>query len=139
MTYYGTDPAAQLNTIELARTTIIPTKAPRLESCDGDMVRLTKHKAQSVAIEATMNCRGMVILGDAYSKDWVATVDGETVPIYQAYTFIRGVVVERGTHHVEFHYRPWSVYWGAILTFISCAAALWIWLWKKRRGENLIA
>jgi len=67
-------------------------------------------------------------------------VDGKRVPIYQAYTFLRGVVVDAGQHHIEFNYRPWSVFGGALLTFASFAAALWMWLrQKKRRTEDRIS
>jgi Zn-dependent protease len=50
-------------------------------------------------------------------------VDGRPAPIYEAYGFLRGVVVDRGRHRVEMHYRPKSVYWGAALTGIGLLAA----------------
>jgi uncharacterized membrane protein YfhO len=67
-----------------------------------------------------MNCRGMIILGDAYSKDWSAKVDGRSTPLYAAYGIVRGVVVDKGRHTIEMRYRPAAVYWGVGL----CAAAI---------------
>ena len=118
------DVAARLASLDLEHAAIVPGSAPVLESCSGDRVRVAQHQAEFAAIDAEMQCRGMVILGDSYSKDWVATVDGKPAPIFAAYTFLRGVVVDRGAHHVEFRYRPQSVYWGAALTFAAMALAL---------------
>jgi hypothetical protein len=128
-----------LNAIDPKRQTIVPAAAPPLQPCDGDRVALTRHKAQSTDIEVEMNCRGMVILGDAYSADWVASVDGRRVPVYPAYSFLRGVVVDAGHHHIEYRYRPQSVYWGAALTFAACVAALVLGLRKKGRAEDRAA
>ena len=50
---------------------------------------------------------------DTYFPGWVATVDGQPAPVYEAYGFLRGVVVEAGAHRIEMRYRPKSVYWGA--------------------------
>jgi hypothetical protein len=115
---------AKLGSIDPNRSTIVVENTPALETCDGDRVTVTAHRPQFAVIDASMNCRGMVILADEYSKDWVAEVDGKPAPIFKAYSFLRGVVVERGQHRIEFQYRPASVYWGAALTFASFAVAL---------------
>jgi hypothetical protein len=130
------DPNAEINKVDLASQTMVPGAPPALDACSGDTVEMRRHKAQAVTIDADMKCRGMVILGDAYSKDWIATVDGARVPVYAAYTFIRGVVVGPGKHRIEYKYRPWSVYWGALLTFASFAMALLLLLREKRRTEG---
>ena len=130
------DVGSVLNAIDLHRQTIVPAAAPQLQPCDGDRVALSRHKAQATNIEVEMNCRGMVILGDAYSADWAASVDGNSVPIYPAYSFLRGVVVDAGHHHIEFRYRPQSVYWGAALTFATFLGALFVGLRKPKRAER---
>ncbi|MBZ5605232.1 MAG: hypothetical protein LAO79_23280 [Acidobacteriia bacterium] len=130
--YTNPEVAPVLSKLDLPARTVLPGTLPDLQSCSGDRVSLKKHKAQTVSIDADMNCRGMVILADAYSKDWVATVDGASVPIYPAYSFLRGVVVGAGHHRIEYRYRPWSVYFGALLTFGSFGIALWLW----RRREQ---
>jgi hypothetical protein len=118
------DLAAHLNPLDLANETIVPNRPPPLETCSDDRVTVAAHKPEYVAIDVDMNCRGMVILADTNSPGWVATIDGNRVPIYAAYMFLRGVVADRGHHRIEFRYRPWSVYAGAILTFGSFAVAL---------------
>lgn len=71
----------------------------------------------------------MVILSDAFYPGWKATLDGRRVAIHEVYGGIRGVVTPAGRHVIEMHYRPMSVYAGAILTaagiFGACALAAW--------------
>ena len=50
----------------------------------------------------------MVVL-QSYSPDWVATVDGATVPIRAADVLFQGVSVPAGHHVVTLRYRPASV------------------------------
>ena len=129
-----------LANLDLAHETILTGDAPALENCDGDRLEVTRHRAESVSIQADMKCRGMAILGDVLSKDWTATVDDRPVRIYAAYGLIRGVVVEAGQHRIEYRYRPRSVYAGALLTFSSFGFALALWLrGRKRRTPNQTA
>jgi hypothetical protein len=118
--------------LDFKRTAFVMGNAPPLESCDGDQVRLLRHDVQRVTIDVSMACRGMVILGDGYSKDWAATVDGKRVPLYAAYAIIRGVVADRGHHVVDLRYRPMSVYVGGFFTGTSLLAVFLVW-WFSRR------
>ena len=61
----------------------------------------------------------MVIAGETYSPGWQATVDGRRVRIYEAYSALRGVVVDAGRHRIEMRYRPKSVLLGSLLTSAS--------------------
>jgi hypothetical protein len=126
---------ATLNAIDLARAAfVVNEKPPVLENCSGDRVSMAHAAAQSVDIDASMACRGMIILGNAYSKDWVARVDGQPAKIYAADSFITGVAVDGGQHRVELRYRPVSVYLGALLTTLAALMALGIWR-ASRQGD----
>jgi hypothetical protein len=120
----------QLNdsALDFNRTVLLQGGRPPLESCSGDQVRLLRHDVQQATLDVEMNCRGMVVLADGYSKDWVATIDGKRVPLYAAYAMVRGVVVDRGHHQIDLDYRPTSVYVGGILTGISLLAVWLIWM-----------
>jgi uncharacterized membrane protein YfhO len=74
-----------------------------------------------VTIDASLNCRGMVILTDTWAPGWTASVDGEPARIEQAYGIVRGVVVDRGNHTIEMWYRPWSVVAGGAMTLLGVA------------------
>ncbi len=97
---------------------------PRMPACKGDEVWMPRHEANYVRIEAIMQCRGMVILTDTWFPGWRATVDGKPARIERAFGFVRGIVVDGGTHTVEMKYRPWSVYVGAGLSLLAVAIVI---------------
>jgi len=107
-----------------SRRTFLLTPAPQLETCGRpDQVRIIDRNPDRFVIEADLGCRGMVIAGETYDPGWHATVDSRPAPIYEAYSALRGVVVDAGRHRVEMRYRPRSVFLGAILTAIGIAGA----------------
>ena len=107
-------PAFEDPELNLRTTALFLGETPRLISCNGgDNVVLARSEFDDVVIDASMQCRGMVILSDNYDSGWSATVDGRPARIWDAYTVVRGVEVEAGRHHIEMHYSPWSVKLGA--------------------------
>lgn len=86
-------------------------------------VSLVGRLSNRVVLEANLKCRGMVIEADAFSPDWVATVDGKPTPLFEVNGSLRGIVVEAGSHRIEMRYRPKSVYWGAALTALGILGA----------------
>lgn len=118
--------------LDFNRTVLLLGDPPPLENCSGDQIHLLRHDVQHATLDVEMNCRGMVVLADGYSRDWVATIDGKSAPLYAAYAIIRGVVVDRGHHQIDMRYRPKSVYVGGTLTGVSLLAAWLIWLLSAR-------
>ena len=88
-----------------------------------ETVSLLERQSGLVSLKADLRRRGMVIDADTYFPGWVATVDGQPAALYEAYGFLRGVVVEAGGHRIEMRYRPKSVYWGAALTALGLLGA----------------
>jgi len=109
---------------DLASETFLLGPPPRLESCAGpDLVTLVARQTNRVVIDADMRCQGMVIAGEAYFPGWQATVDGAPAPVYEAYTFLRGVVAGPGRHRIDMRYWPHSVFWGAAMSGLGVLAA----------------
>jgi hypothetical protein len=107
------------------RTTVtLPYAPPALDSCAGDQVRVVRHAANRVTIQAQMQCRGMVILGDSFYPGWRAKIDGQAAEIHPAFGVIRGVVVEAGRHEIDMRYLPTSFIGGGILTLIGLLAVV---------------
>jgi hypothetical protein len=106
-------PAFEDPELDLRTTALFLGQTPQLSACGGDKVVLARSEFDDVVIDASMQCRGMVILSDNYDSGWSATVDGRPARIWDAYTVVRGVEVEAGRHHIEMHYSPWSVKLGA--------------------------
>ncbi len=120
--------AQTLNAIDIARVAfLVKETPPPLENCAGDQVSIVDYAAQSVDIDATMTCRGMIVLGNAYSKDWVARIDGKPAKIYPADALVDGVIADAGRHRIELRYRPLSVYLGAALSVLAALFALGVW------------
>ncbi len=102
------------------RQTFVKGAAPQLQTCPApEAVSFVERQSGRIVLEADLKCRGMVIEGDTFYPGWVATVDGKPSPLYEAFGFLRGVVVEAGSHRIEMRYRPKSVYWGAALTALG--------------------
>lgn len=97
-----------------------------LEPCAGDDVKVLAHAPNRVRIKAGMKCRGLVVLADTHFPGWEATIDGKPAEIHEAYGALRAVVVEAGTHEIDYRYKPTSVYLGAGLSAMGVLIALTI-------------
>jgi uncharacterized membrane protein YfhO len=97
-----------------------------MEHCDGDNVRSFVRDTNSTKAIVEMKCRGIVVEAENDAPGWSARVDGQSAPVYEAYTSLRGVVVGAGVHTVEMVYRPVSVIAGFVctLTAFLCGFAL---------------
>ncbi len=121
--------------MDLRRRTFLMEEPPPMETCAGAaQARLIKRNSLRVVVEAAMACRGMVVLGASYYPGWRATVDGKPAKIYEAYTAIRGVLVDQGKHTIDMRYQPASVIAGGLLTLLGVAGAVALNL-AARRGE----
>lgn len=110
-------------------------ETPKLSACAGeDQTTLVRSDFNSVVIEANMQCRGLVVLSDNYYPGWTATVDGRPARIWEAYTAIRGVEVEAGTHRIEMRYRPLTVRLGALTLLLSVMGLVGLAWWEGSRA-----
>jgi hypothetical protein len=109
------------------RTVLLTGVAPELGACrprQEEDVQMPLHNPTFVLITANLECRGMVILTDAWYPGWGAKVDGKSARIYEVYGGVRGVVVDAGRHVIQMRYRPWSVIIGALMTILAGCIAL---------------
>ncbi|MFN0166482.1 MAG: YfhO family protein, partial [Bryobacteraceae bacterium] len=89
---------------------------PQLDTCGVvDDARLVSQRANSVEIEATLGCRGLLVASDVWYPGWRVDVDGESAPLVRVNGILRGVVLAAGHHRVVFRYRPTSFYAGSAL------------------------
>ena len=66
---------------------------------------------------------GVLVLADSYAPGWVATIDGETTPIYRTNGVQRGVMVPAGAHQITFRYQPTALYLGAGISLLALLIA----------------
>jgi uncharacterized membrane protein YfhO len=115
-------PTFEDKTFNLSRGAFLLGDAPKLETCAGDdRASLIREDFDTVILQANMQCRGMVVLGDNWYPGWDATVDGKTAKIWEVDGAIRGVEVDKGGHRIEMHYRPFSVLLGVGMLALSLA------------------
>jgi hypothetical protein len=110
---------------DMAANSFLQGEVPTLQSCTSpDQVQLVRRTWFHVVIRVTMACPGMVVLNDNWYPGWRASIDGAGVPIYSAYMAVRGVVVDFGTHQIDMHYQPRSLYLGLVLFVLGLGATL---------------
>lgn len=90
--------------------------APKLESCSGDTVDVLRRDPDSIVIDAAMNCKGLVTVGENYDPGWRAWIDGQSAPVLEAYGVARAVVVPAGHHRIVMRFRPPSILLGLVLS-----------------------
>jgi hypothetical protein len=121
--------------LDFARETFVVGDPPPVEKCTGDTVRLLARGSHHVEIEADMQCAGMVLLSESVFPGWTVRVDGVETEIHEAFGAIRGVVVERGVHQIEYRYEPWWFYLGVTTTILAAfSLAVMLWFNRKTRG-----
>ncbi len=101
-----------------------------------DSVEIATYKSGRVAIKATTDQPGYLVLADSWYPGWNALVDGRSAPIHRADVLFRAVRIEPGTHDIEFEYRPLSFAVGATISAISLLIALGIPVFYLRYGKK---
>ncbi len=120
----GAELMQRLGAADLRQQAVLVGDTPRFERCSGgDEVKPVGRSDTQVGFDVRMACKGMLIASETSFPGWNVEVDGRPAQIYEAYGALRGVVVEAGTHRVEFRYRPAEFYWGALLTFAGLVGA----------------
>lgn len=91
---------------------------------ENESVKIIRYEPERVTLTVTAERRAYVVLADTWYPGWVARVDDGPAPIVRAYHTFRAVMVDAGTHTVEFEYRPISLYIGAGISGATLIALL---------------
>jgi len=96
----------QTDTLNLSQTTLTQAAVPGLEACPAGTAVILKHDPEQVQISAQANCKSLLILADSDDPGWSVTIDGQTAEKVTVFHALRGVVVPKGSHRVEWNYSP---------------------------------
>ncbi|MBI2687382.1 MAG: hypothetical protein HYX27_13805 [Acidobacteria bacterium] len=110
---------------------------PPVESCaEADEVGPAEGRSPNrVHLDAKLACRGLLILSDTWFPGWRARVDGRDTEILPVFGALRGIVVDKGQHHIEFSYLPASAKYGAAGTVAGIFFVFWtMWHTRNRRS-----
>lgn len=80
---------------------------------------------------------GFVVIADALQSDWVATVDGESVPLVHADHAGVAVAVPEGSHRVVLHHEADGQRIGLALTGAALVVVAALVLWDRRGRRQL--
>jgi len=92
-----------------------PTRTGGLRSEEA-VVRLVSDSGEAIEIACRCHQPGFLVLADTDYPGWKAYDRGQALPIVQANGFQKAVWLEPGDHRVSFVYRPYSLFWGSILS-----------------------
>lgn len=68
--------------------------------------RVLDARLNVLLVEAVVEGRALLVVGDAYAAGWTALVDGQPAPVLPVNVMLRGVALEAGRHRVELRYTP---------------------------------
>ncbi len=79
------------------------------------------YEPERVVVETQLDAEGYLVLADAWDPGWTVLVDGAPAQMTRADVIFRAVLLNEGTHRVEFLYRPRALYIGLILSGVGIA------------------
>jgi len=119
---------------------IAETQAVLVADADGDVpddgggeATITLSEPQKVRLAVRANAPSLLVLLDAWSPDWQATVDDVAVRIRRANLVARAVRVDAGRHEVVFTYQPKAFSRGAAVSAVSVVVLVGIVLMTRDR------
>jgi hypothetical protein len=104
-----------------------------VESGDLRIPCMAAGQGGDLTVTCTTDQPGRLIVQENATPDWQVQRDG----IGTAFSNNSWLTVEApaGTHTYEFHYRPWDVLVGLILTLIGLALTAWLWIRAPDRRQ----
>jgi len=100
----------------------------------GSGVEIGSYAPERVVIRATAGAPGYLVLTDAWFPGWRVWVDGAERPLRRADYAFRAVWLDRGTHEVEFRYRPAAFRWGLAVSALAAIVLALLLLRPRRRA-----
>ena len=98
-----------------------PTAAARAE--ESSPGRLT--------LQVTAGADGLLVISQPFYPGWQARVDGERVSLLRVDSFLQGVLVSAGSHHVDLFYR--LPIWPGLLSLVTLLACVVILVALRRK------
>jgi hypothetical protein len=93
----------------------------RIDQMPSGSVTYTESPAEHVVIHTDSNSDGLLVIRNAYDRNWRATIDGRPARLLIADYMMQGVAVPRGSHVVELRYEDGAIGVGLIVSALSWA------------------
>ena len=116
------------------RTAVVPPDAPRTSVSGGDRPALAREVGPGeVRVDVPPGPAGWLVVSNAYSPLWKATVDGHAQRLYPTNIASLGLPLTRGAHHVDIHISRGNFFLGLVLSLVSLAGLLALVLFDRVR------
>lgn len=105
-------------------------------------ISLTNYGVTSLTYKTETDKPQFAVFSEIYYKDgWNAYVDGKLAPHYQVNYVLRGMVVPKGKHIIEFKFEPQVIYQGSIIStsayiLIFIVGIGWLFYDEKQKKKN---
>jgi hypothetical protein len=100
-----------------ARTAIVDQRfadqlpANLSSNTEGNKILLESYSPNALSYKCSAAENGMIVFSEIYySKGWNAYLDGKLVPHFRTNYILRGMVVPKGNHVIEFKFEPTMLY-----------------------------
>ncbi|HUP26892.1 MAG TPA: YfhO family protein [Chloroflexia bacterium] len=102
-----------------------------------DHLKLERHDPGTLHVTARAEKARLLVVNEAWSKDWQAEIDGSPTPIYKVNYIVQGVIVPQGEHKITLRYDPPAFRWGVGISLAGLAAWLsLVYLALRNRKRN---
>lgn len=85
----------------------------------GGTAEIVEYDLHRVVIRTTSYGCGILVFSDTWYPGWKVYVNGREERVLRAYGFLRSVLLKDGENFVEFQFKPKSIFYGLILSFLS--------------------
>ena len=99
-------------------------------------LKIKELNENKIVIETFSEKDSILILTDVFYPGWEVFVDGEQTEIHRANGVVRAVVLEEGSHSVEFNYVPKSCWFGVIISIITLIILAGLYAYSQKYYKN---
>jgi hypothetical protein len=97
---------AVVETLVRGEPTVVLEGAPQPRALGTGQVLDVVRRSNRLRIEATSLSDGILVVNDSFWPGWIATIDGNEVPLWRADFLVRAVPWPAGRHVLEMKYDP---------------------------------
>lgn len=106
------------------REAVVDGSGPSLpeDAASSREVRILRRGNTEVAVRASLDRPGLLVLSEGYYPGWRVTVDGTDAELWRVNLMMRGVSLPAGEHEVVFRFRSSAIRIGGALSMIAALA-----------------
>ncbi len=118
-------PGDDLKRINL-ETTVLVTRQVELSPGPPGRASILADRPGKIRLEVEAPGRQLLVISESYHSGWRALVDGSPATLQRVNGDFIGCVVEKGSHQLEFHFRPAALVYGKLLSLAGLVVGMCI-------------